>query len=867
MKRPPRFVLLLVRLLGGRQLMEEIEGDLHEDYLDNLESMGPAKARWIYIWTAIRSIRPYLIIHNKENRKPKPIDMLNYHLKMALRSMSKSKTFTAINILGLTVGMASSLAIILFIIDQRQMDDFQVNQHRIYRLESEFERDQELSRTASQHASLITVVHEQIPGIEAYARVSSTTRTLLRQTDSGQELLEEGFVFTDPGFLKVFSFEVIRGKQEGLLTDPGELAITESAAMRYFGRTEVVGEIVAFAGEYEKPKQVTAVLADPPANSTIQFDYLAMAAELLPPNQAEPFKSRFSLSLPVYLLLEEQADPEAVAAGIVPELSKHTDKPNLVESRYYLSNFDVVKYDMEVVGRLITPVDQRVINMFGIIATFIILLAVINYINLTSARSIQRAQEVGVRKISGANRKVLLGQFLTESFLLCFLSFFLALISLEGLIPVFEGILERNLHFDYLSSAQFMSLLVGSVMMLGLIAGLYPAWLLSRFKLSHFFKGQFSNSRQGALLRRVLVVFQFTFSIALILGALLVQRQLDFVRQQTLSFSPEQVVVLKGQFGLLSKSYEALKASMGQIPGVNQVSVANSAPGDDRYASMTKPDLPGRIVRYIVDEDYLNIFNLKLAAGENFGPGGERPTEIIINQTLANMLEVEDPLYSTAYKFYGRENNKIIGVVEDFHFESLHSEIKPVVICQAASLAPALTQVVVKLQTENFAQTIDQLEEVWNEFYPQAIFDYEFLDDRLDRLYTSEYRLSRVFGVFTLLAILISCLGLFGLSTHLAQVKLKEISIRKVLGASMAQIITFMGRRVYALVILAALLAVPIAYYFIDQWLNDFAYRMSISWTVFALTFGLCLLLATLTTGWHTLKVAGTNPAETLRRE
>ncbi|MCE7996274.1 MAG: FtsX-like permease family protein [Roseivirga sp.] len=868
MNRPPRFPMWLLRLIANRNIVDEIEGDLHEDFLDNLESKGLSKARRIYLWTAFRSVRPYLLAHKQAYRKPKYIDMVIYHLKMATRHMSKSRVFTAINIFGLTIGLASSLAILLFVLDQRQTDDFQSRQDRIYRLESALEREGVITRNTYIHSNAMPTIAKNIPGIETYVRMSKSPRTLLSETEGKQSLIEEDFLFVDPDFFKVFDFEILSGNPDKLIDEPSSVVITESAALRHFGHTDVVGKTISSNSEDAEPRIISALMADPPGNSSLQFDFVSGNAELFPPSGHYSFKTRFSLSLPTYLLLSPGTSPDEVADKIVPELSKHTDKKNLVESVYSLNSFEDLKYDIAVSDRLIAPVDKRVIGMFSIIAVFIISLALINYINLTSARSIQRAHEVGVRKVVGAGRKTLVNQLLTESLVICLIALPLAILALELIIPSFETILERKLFFEYRTNPAFLAALLGFTLLLSGIAGLYPALLLSRFKFSHMMKGRPEHGQKGSLLRKALVIFQFTFSIALIICVFLVQNQLDFVRNKTLSYSPEHIIVLKGQFGMLSKNYKTVKAELGQLPGVDMVSMANSSPGDDRFMTSTHPKVSARMSRYVVDEDYLKLFNLNMVEGSYFNPlADSATTHVIINQALADVLELEDPLYSTAFKFHGRHNNKIIGIVENFHFESLRDEIKPVIIAPAASLAPALTQVIVKVENTEFDQTIKNIEAVWNKFFPDVIFDYQFLDDKLDRLYTAEYRLSKIFGLFTVLAILITCLGLFGLSMHISEVKLKEVSIRKVLGASITQIMRLLSGQVYWLVGIAALIASPLAWYFMNQWLQDFAYKTVISADTFVITLIACLILATLTISWHALKTARTNPAETLRNE
>ena len=660
---------------------------------------------------------------------------------------------------------------------------------------------------------------------------------------------------------------MLKGNPKTVLSDPNSIVITESTAQRYFGASDPIGKFIEFSKAKKLPKKITGVVADPPGNSSIQFDFIVPNYELFPPGGGS-FKDAFSMSVPVYILLHEGISTQSITSKVVPELKRHTSKKNLVESSYALSSFNDLKYDMGVSDKIIAPVDKRTIFMFSIIAIFIIALAIINYINLTSAVSIQRTQEVSIRKVIGAAKKTLLAQFLTESFLTCFVSLTLAVLALQLIVPYFEIILERQLFFDYKFNVEFLGYLIIATVLIALLAGLYPAIILSKFKSSHFMNGRAEQHTKGALLRKVLVVFQFTFSIALIIGAILIQNQLEFVKNKTLGYAPDQIIVLQGGIGMFKKNHQTFKTELLTVPGIKQVAMASATPGDDFFASMTTPGIPFPIVYYLVDEDYLDIFNLKILEGRNFSSKSDSSfNRVIINQSLANALEVKSPSSSAENSVKRMANTKIIGTMEDFHFESLYEEIKPAIFRPAKAIPMMLTKVIVKVETKDFQEVISGIESIWTDIYPDRLFNYEFLDDKLDRQYSAENKLSRVFGLFTILAIFISCLGLFGLSMHTAQVKTKEVSIRKVLGASVTQIIRLLGQEIFVLIGLAALLAIPFAYYFIDQWLQDFAYNTGISLSVFVVTLVMCIVLAAVTTGWHTVKTANTNPAESLRSE
>lgn len=863
---PPRFPLWLLRKVAGPGIVDEIEGDLYEDFMDNIDEVGISKARRIYIATAFRSLRPYLLTYRKEHRKPKSKDMIHYQLKVAFRAFRKNASHTLINLLGLTLGLAGSLTIILFLIDDQIQDDFLQNKDRIFRVESISEKDGDVSRQVQMHSSLLPAIVEDVPEFEAYTRISSNTETIILGEEGNRRLLNQTFLAADPDFFKVFSFELVDGDRNSALTTHNTVIITTSAAQRIFGESNPIGQYIQMSDRSNTQLEIVGLMEDPPGNSSLQFDFVKPMSTVIGQNEKISFRGSFYLSVPVYVLLSQGSEANAVTEKILPALKAHTDNPRFVEISYSLNNFEALRYDTDVSDAIVATTDKRIINMFALVAILIIVLAVINYINLTSARAILRGREVGVRKVSGASRKSLINQFLLESLLICFVSLPLAILLMELALPWFEEIIGHQLFFDYHVSSSFLILLFLFIVLLGVISGLYPALLLSGFNFTAVLKGRLEHSKKGVLLRKVLVVFQFVFSIALLAGITLIQNQLSYVKQTTLQYNPDQVLILNGTFGQFRKNYQTIKNQIQQIPGVLQVSMAGQAPGDDFFGTATSPQFPFGYNRFIVDHDYLELFNISVKEGNSFDPNSDSTAaQVMVNETFANAME-EDVLYSSKYRFQGKNNSKIVGIVEDFHFQSLHNEVSPMVLVPVEALS-WVSKVVIKLETTEFNQVISGLEKVWEESYPNQVLDYQFLDDRLDRQYRAEFRMAEVFRLFTVLAIVISCLGLLGLSTHTAQIKTKEISIRKVLGASVSQITRLLARQVYLLIGIAAIVASPLAYYFVDQWLQDFAYAINIKAGTFIGITGLCFLVAALTIGYQTIKTARANPVDTLRND
>ena len=868
MNTPPKISLGVLRFFCPKHRIEEIEGDLYEEFIENIELIGISKARRIYTWTVFRSFKSYLIISTNPHQKQKPIDMITYQIKMAFRNFAKNKTYTAINILGLVVGLASSIAIALFVIDNQSMDTFLLDSHEIYRLESESMKEGKISRSVSLHKSLLPAIAQHIPEIVAYTRLSLTDRTVIMDENDSRKIIEERFLFADKDFFKIFSYDLIAGDLINALSESNKIILTVSTAKRYFKDDNPIGRFIKLNDGNNSVLEVAGVVEDPKGNSSLQFDILAPISQAFGENEKIGFGGNFFRSIPVYVRLAPGTNAESVNQKVVPALKTYTEKASLIDLEYSFKSFENLKADIEIDDDLIAPTDNRVIVMFMIVASLIIALAIINYINLTTARALQRSHEVGIRKVVGAHRGSLVRQFLIESLLFCFIALPIALLLVELTLPYFEMILGRKLFFNYKTSPEFFGVLILALTSIGLLAGIYPSLVLSQFNFAEFLKGKLANSNKSNWLRKALVIFQFTFSIALIIGAVLVQNQLAFIKKQTLSYNPEQVIVISGGFGKFRTNYKSLKQEMGKVPGVIKTSASRAAPGDDFFSRSTHPDVPVSMTQYIVDENFFDLFNIEIVKGKNFNSESDSiKTHVIFNEALAQVFEGEDPIKIDHISFFGGSPNKVIGVVKNFHFESLHNTIKPAIFISSEASPWALSKIIVKIESEEFLSVVSGLEEVWESFYPDDLFQYEFLDNRLQNKYSSEQKISGIFNLFTVLSIFISCLGLLGLSTYTAQVKMKEISIRKVLGANVKQIFTLLTGQIYLLILFASVLAVPIAYYFVQEWLNDFAYKVAISPMIIGLTILMAFLIAGLTMSFKVISAAMTNPVDSLRNE
>lgn len=862
---PPQLPLRLLRLFCANHRIEELEGDLYEDFLETLESKGLHRARRRYTWTVIRSFRRYIFEYPPQQYKLSYLRMMiSHYIKTALRSIRASKTLTLINLTGLSVGIASSLIIALFVADQYLLDDFLPEKEQIVRLEGESDKSARIGFTPLLHPGLGPALLNMSPNVVSFTRMNKTDINIKVEQEEEIVFFKESFLFVDSSFFQLFPFELLQGRPDKVFESRKSIVITERMARKLFGTEDPIGKTVKANYHGRRSFVVTGILKDIPVNSSLQFDLLSLD------DKNYSLNSGAFGPTPIYLKLVPETDSEALADQLNKEIANLTENEYIARQRYRFTAFDDIKYNTESTDRVISPMNKKVIDLFVFLAIFILSLATINYINLSAARALQRGQEAGIRKVIGAGRGSFTMQFLTESLLLCWLTLPLALLLTHACLPAFEEVLQRQLFNDYLTDPFFLLIVFALVSLLGLVAGIYPSFLISRFRFTDFLKGKIGSSSKGNWFRKGLVVFQFTISIILILGTFMVERQLEFVQKQTLSFQGDQIVVSDR---VISSKLAQLKNTLESIPSVNSVSLTTSPPGGDNAYMYGFNKTFGEIVYWHeIDEDYIPLLQLKMQQGKGFNEEekGLFDKQILVNETMAKLIETANPFNSETplnetYTLLG-EQVRIRGVVEDFHIQSLHERIKPMIFKYSGD-APTAGNFMIKVTPTDMSNTMSRINEAWKEFIPQSPLKTSFLDYRFEELYTAEVRLGKIFGVFTLLAVLISCMGLFGLSLHIAEVKTQEIGIRKVLGASTSQIMGLLSGQIYLLVCVAALIASPIAWYFGNEWLQSFVYRQQFSIGTFVLTFLAALLLASLTTCWHTVKTARINPANTLRNE
>jgi len=855
-------------------------GDLGEEYVHRVETMGRNKARWWYRREILSSFPEFVLNFFLWSGV-----MFKNYLKTTWRVLRRSKGFSFINITGLAVGMACSLTIALYIHHELNFDRFHKDSDRIYRVCSHIIQGEQTDRVAWTSPPLAEALKEEFPEVEAAARYSPWSTTSLIQAGEKQ-FLEEGIRFADASFFDIFSFIFLAGDPKTALQEPLTIVVTQSASARYFGEQNPLGKIL-HSKDSNRDYKVTGLIQDPPAQSHLQFDFLASL--ITSPNAQS--KRWMQHNYFTYVRLHEQADPRALESKFPdffnrhygPQFQAETGK-NLKEflakegyySSYILEPLKAIHLNKNITDNLSLKGSSSDLFIFGTIAVFTLLIACINFMNLSTARFTHRSKEVGIRKVLGSSRKQLIGQFLTESLGLSLGAFALALLALLILLPSFAGLAERQIRFTSLLDPAFLIPTLCLLFIVGLFAGSYPAFFLSSFLPTRTIKGLASiRGKKHSVLRRCLVVLQFAITFFVCLGTLVVFRQLRFVHNRDLGFDKGHVVIIH-RANALKTNGPAFKQALARYPDILSVSHSESVPG--RHFDPTTHRLEGSppteqysLMTMYADEDFSALYGLELAEGRYFDP--RIPTDdtsaVVINEAAARVMGLEKPVGIRIYKDWGGarpgEFASIIGVLKDFHFASLHQEIQPMIIRPFMDRLWNYTSV--KIRAENIPRTLGLIESEWKTLTGEQPFEYSFLDSDFDRLYKAERRAGRVFGIFGFLALFVACLGLFGLLSFTVERRTKEIGIRKVLGASVPQITTLITREILILVLIASAFAAPLAYFIMQKWLQNFAYRIPIGGILFLATALFLLTAALMSVGFRAVKAAVANPSESLKYE
>ncbi len=794
------------------------------------------------------------------------IIMIKNYLKIAFRNLWKYKAFSFINLTGLAIGMAVCILILLWVQDELNFDNFHENGPRLYRVIQDADyagHDISIARTPF---PLAPALKNDFPEITDATRVF-VNGLGVKVGDKSFE--DDDMIFADPSFLKMFSFPMIEGDPTTALDNPLSIILTEKTALRYFGTRRALGKTLIVRNKFQV--QVTGILKDIPHNSHLQFDFV------VPMNIVKEFGfdidkmpwTNSNNSLFTYVELKNNTPASEINSKIAGIMAKHVSTS---ANRMFLQPFSQIHLHSNFVGDVEGQGDIKYVYIFSIMAIFVLLIACINFMNLTTARSGNRAKEVGMRKVIGASRKDIIRQFFGESTFLSVLALGLALVLVELLLPLFNHLSHKNLAVAYLGNTGALLGFLGIAILTGLIAGSYPALFLSSFQPVKVLKGNIKAGAKSSLFRRILVVIQFTLSIILIIATTVVYSQISFMNKKNLGFDKQQLVYIHLN-PTARQQYESLKNELLKNPNVENITVASHLLTDVTHAfdhvswEGKSPDESITMNGISVDYDFIKTFGMQLTAGRDFSRvhGTDATQAYIVNEAAARKMGVDSPVgkqFSLSEEM--DRPGKIIGVVKDFHFKPLSKEIEPMVIFIGERERYYLYA---RIQAGDMSKTITQMEQTWKAIIPGTEFHYGFFDDALAGMYGDEKRVGTLFNYFTILAIFISCLGLFGLSSFMAEQRTKEIGIRKVLGASVSSVVGLLSREFSLWVFLANILAWPIAWYFMNQWLLSFAYRTQVNVWIFFFAGILAMIIAMFTISFQAIKAATVNPVKALRYE
>lgn len=818
--------------------------------------------------------------------------MLRSYLKTALRNLFKQKIYTIINVVGLAISITACLLIVIYVKHETSYDAFFPEGDRIYKLILERKYPNHTTIYAVTPHSYANAMQHDFPEVENTLHLQrGGENQIVKYTVNENEIKsfeEDHFLFADSAFFSFFDVGLVNGDVKTALAVPNQVIISETTAARYFGKEDPVGKVLeGDFGEYK----VTGVFKDLPDNSHLLFDAVCSI------NGPEFRKAEnyISFDAATYIKLKPGSDPAALeakfpqmvdtyAAGQIESQMKQSWEDYKKAGngyRYFLQPLASIHLDPTNIELTFTPGGNlKYIYVLSFIAILILIIACINFMNLATARSASRAKEVGLRKVMGSAKNQLVGQFLTEAIVLTMIGTLLAVIFTLALLPSFNSLVEKHLHLVF--TPDVILGLIGFALLVGVLAGLYPAFVLSSFNPVLVMKGNFSGNSSGSWLRNGLVVFQFIISIVLIVGTIVVRDQMEFIQRKDLGFDKEQVLIIEQAFRLRDKT-ETFVEEMKQLPGVVTAAGTSSRIGnrDDFFGQMFQPEGSSEILTVksmIMDDDFAPTIGFRIKDGKFFSKETQDSLSILLNETAVRTLGMTDPVgkrltNSDLFRFNPALQKArlftIIGVIQDFNFQSLRDEITPLVLFNKEVFGPQSNTgfVAIRLKPDGFQSVIGKIEEKWKAYSPERPLHYEFLDDNLTRGYTEEQRSGQMFTVFSGLAIIIACVGLFGLSAFTASQRTKEIGIRKVLGASVSGVVLLLTKEFTKLVLLAFLIASPLAWWMMDQWLSSFAFRISLSAGSFLVAGLVATTIAWGTVSYQSIKAAIVNPVKSLKNE
>jgi putative ABC transport system permease protein len=804
--------------------------------------------------------------------------MFKNYLKVALRNLWKNKAFSAINIIGLASGLAVCLLIVLYVVDELSYDKYNKNADRIYRIDADIYFNNTQAIFAVAPDPLASTLKREYPVVEEMVRVNYQNDILIKKDD--QNVQDHNAAYVDSTFFKVFTIPMIAGNPLTALQEPNSIVIDETTAKKYFNSTNVLGKTLYV--DNNTNCKITGVIKDIPKQSHFHFHFLRA--------RGKDNDSWLSNNTYNYILLKPGVSQAQMQSYVNATTDKYIGKD--LEQQLHSSLKDLQSKGSHFIYHLMPVTDIHLqsnksyeieangnityVYIFSVIAIFILLIACVNFMNLSTARSANRAKEVGIRKVAGSLRSHLITQFLTESVLLSFFSLVLAILIAMLMLPLFNQLAGKEMSVTTLFSTWLFPVMIALVFVVGFIAGSYPAFYLSSFQPIEVLKGKIARGFKSSWLRSSLVVFQFSISIILIIGTIVIYNQLDYIRSRKIGYNRDQVLVVHNIYNLNDK-IKTFRNELVNIPGVVNATVGDlptSANFDNegwfRDASF---DATRAVVltNFYVDENYVPTLGMELKEGRNFSK--DFPSDsagVLLNEAAVKILGFKNPFAETLYRPNFHSDGSItpapyhvVGIIKDFNYSSMHQNVGPLII----QLSNNYGSMAIRANTKNVSSIIDAIKNKWSSMAPGAPFNYTFMDADFNKVYTAEQQTGKLFITFAVFAIFIGCLGLFGLVTYAAEQRIKEIGVRKVLGASVSGIVVMLSKDFAKLVLIAALIAFPVAWWAMHQWLQSFAYRINIGWWVFVIAGLVAILIALITVSIQAIKAAMANPVKSLRTE
>ncbi|MDZ7716648.1 MAG: FtsX-like permease family protein [Balneolaceae bacterium] len=821
--------------------------------------------------------------------------MIRNFVKVAMRNLKKRKAYAFINIVGLSIGIACCIIISLYILNQLSYDDFNTNAEKIYRL-----KQTSISPTKTEEGS--TTPYKAGPSLQAeypnivknfvrFYDLDEEAHTLLdRETKNSFRV--SNLYFTDSTFFEVFSGKLIRGNPDEVLDNPLSIVITKEKAKIYFGDEDPIGKTLSLNGIKSMAMEITGIMEPWPEESHMKFDVLASFSSLdvLYRRTPEYNESWFANPIWTYLELHEDASVQELKDQLPAFADKYyhsADRPETETVELGLQPLTDIYLHSDLDSEMNPNGSIFYIYLLSIVAGFILIIACINFMNLATARSAERGSEVGIRKVLGANREQLFAQFMGESILMSFAAMVLAVLLVYLVLPYFNSFTGKELAFDLLQNTYLFFGLIGLFIFVGIIAGIYPAVVLSGFQPVNILKGNFVKGSSGVVFRKALVTFQFMLSALLIVGTAILYMQLQHMQTKKLGFDKERIVLLPMNQNLTAWYFDQFKEQVLSHSAITSVTATSKILGSEKqtYTPYSPASLPegevSSIMTMRVAHDFMETYSIDILAGRSFSREypSDKDEAILVNRAMLDLLELENPDEAVGEIFYfkrGEEDQKsyrVIGVTEDFHYTSIKKEIDPLVMPLSEGTRPivgSMSNAVVKIAPGGIQSALSHLEKVWAEINPIDPFEYSFHDEELAKIYAPEMQMSKVYTAFSILCIIIACLGLFGLASFTATKRTKEIGIRKALGASVSGLMVLLSKEYVKLVLLANIIAWPIIYYFMSQWLQSFPSRITLGWNLVLVFLGsalISIIICVLTVSYQSVKAALINPVHSLRQE